>query len=534
MAEALDDAASRRGRPSRRSRSSAGPPRETSSSPSGLSRTDGRPADIPSTSIPEALRSRISLGRRSRLFGALAAVGFGASCIAVVSGGLTTTQTTVAPTSWFGLVPKPEATTPGVVFGLLLFASLIALALTWIAAVRLAERADLSERNVWHLGAIWAAPFALGPPIISKDVHAFAAQGALAARGFDPYSANVFTLGRAHSAVADRALAAVDPQWRSSLSPYGPIATLMERVAAQLTGGDPLGTVLVLRAAAVLSVAVLGFAAASLGRPGRAAAVACVVLNPLVLVHAVSGVHFEAEMGALVVAGVLAANRRAWVWAIILICAAGSIKAPAFAVLPIVIVAHIRQRASGPTRYRQMARTALGDVVVSLGCVAAFAAVVPNGLGWARNLSTPSQASTWSVTGGMLAVLRVFTPDSWSGGIRAALTILMLVVALVVIGRLSLAAEPGAIGPSVGLALVTLALLLPVFYPWYLLWGVTCWLVVATRPHRDRLLALCAVASLVAATGTPASVARTVDLVTAITAVVWLRHRARTSAPIDA
>lgn len=471
------------------------------------------------------------VSRAGKQFGVFAVAGVVAGAVVVVGGGQTMTPSTVPPTSWYGLLVGRSATSAGgQAFGFVLFGGVAALVVLWVCALRAAERGDFLERRVWLLGGLWAAPFIAGPPIISKDVHAYVAQGVLSYRGGDPYSSGVSALSGLHNVGADRVLAAVDPQWRTSLSPYGPIATVIEREAARISGGDAVGTLIVLRAVAVFSVVLLAYAAASLSGERRAVGIVCVVLNPLVLIHVVSGVHLEAEMAALLLTGVFAARRQMWAAAIVLVCAAGSVKAPAFAALPILIVAHLHQRlGSWPGR---LARTALLDLGIGAASTAAFAALTPNGFGWVGNLSTPAHGISSSFSGAVLRVLEAITPDTWAGETRIVVSAAMLVVAAAVIGRVTLSAGSRPVEVSVGIALVTLAALLPVFYPWYLLWGVVLLLIAARGAQRDQMVALCGVISVLGATGTPAPVAQMVDVLAAVTGLLWLRYRRSSSSDV--
>lgn len=463
---------------------------------------------------------------------ALTLAGFVASALAVVGGGQTVTPTTVPPTSWFGLLVEHSPNSAyGQLFGALLFASLAALSVLWVAAVRAVSRGALTRRWVWLSGAAWAAPFAVGPPIISKDVHAYAAQGIMAAHGLNAYTSGPAALARLHSVSAGHALAAVDPKWRFSLSPYGPLASFIERSAAQVTGGDPVGTVIALRVAAVACVAALAVLAVTLAGPRRDVVAACVLLNPLVLVHAVSGAHFEAEMAMLLLAGVLAATRRSWILAIVLVCAAGSVKAPAFAALPILIAVHLQQQRDVGVSTGRCVGTAVRDVFLSGASVLVFALLVPDGLGWIRNLSTPTQTSTPSLSTGLVALVKAITPVAWSNEVKSVVGIFMLALAAVLIAWLARTAHTRPLEVSVGAALLALAALTPVFYPWYLLWGVICLLVVARGTCRDALLAACTVATLMGATGTPASVARMLDVLAASAAAVWIWRRRSSETP---
>ena len=114
------------------------------------------------------------------------------------------------------------------------------------------------------------------------------------AHGHDPYTTGPSALGWGPT------LAAVDPSWRNEPSPYGPLATLAEHLSVMLGGGTALGAVILLRLFAIGSVIAIGVLAVRLAGPERSGtALALTILNPLMLMHVVGGVHFEGLMCAL-------------------------------------------------------------------------------------------------------------------------------------------------------------------------------------------------------------------------------------------
>lgn len=68
--------------------------------------------------------------------------------------------------------------------------------------------------------AAWTAPLIIAPPLYSRDVYSYLAQGAVALRGFDPYSRG--------AAVLDLPLRGnVAGLWQETPSPYGPLFLLL-------------------------------------------------------------------------------------------------------------------------------------------------------------------------------------------------------------------------------------------------------------------------------------------------------------------
>lgn len=443
----------------------------------------------------------------------LAAAGLALGTVAVVAGGQSPTGTTTPPTTWLGLL-SPTGYHVGDAWGWGA-AALLATALLVPLWVHVVVRGQLREREVWRLAAIWGLPFAAGPPLVSKDVFAYAANGLMLRAGVDVYTHGADGLKQLHSADAARALAAVDPTWHQTPSPYGPLASLLVRTAAQLAAGNPVGTVVVLRVVAVVSVVALAAAAAALAGRHRATAVALIALNPLVLVHAVSGAHVEAPMCALLVLGLVAATRNRWVLAVVLVCAAGAIKAPAYAALGAMVVLHARQR--------DPVRAVAQDAGVALAATAIFTLLVPHGLGWLGNLTTPTQGKApASLANAVAALLPGVGPHP--------VQLVFLAVGAIVVVALALTAGRRPLEVSVGLGLLALMALAPVFYPWYALWGAVCLLPTARGRGRDWLIVLCGLAALFATTGTPSWFALVLHALEAEVAAVWLVVRYRPEA----
>jgi hypothetical protein len=116
----------------------------------------------------------------------------------------------------------------------------------WALTGLVLTRRRTSPGRVLAAAGAWATPFALGVPLLSRDVYAYAAQGALMQGGLDPYRVPVRALGRS------AAVLTVDPMWRGTGTPSGPFALRVEQLCSALAGGDLLVNIVLLRALAVL------------------------------------------------------------------------------------------------------------------------------------------------------------------------------------------------------------------------------------------------------------------------------------------
>lgn len=155
--------------------------------------------------------------------------------------------------------------------------------------------------DLMRAGLSWAVPLALAPPLFSRDVYSYLAQGAVAARGLDPYRVGPVALG-----MDDPLTRSIPALWRSTPSPYGPLFTQISRAVTTVTGDDVVAGVLAQRGIALLGWAMVIWALPRLARragadPNRALWLGAA--NPLVLFHVVSGAHNDALMLGLMLAG---------------------------------------------------------------------------------------------------------------------------------------------------------------------------------------------------------------------------------------
>ncbi|MCW2681378.1 MAG: hypothetical protein JWM62_2779 [Frankiales bacterium] len=320
------------------------------------------------------------------------------------------------PPGWSGFA----AGTPLVVAGVLLLSN---------AWWRLRTRCGLAA-------AVWAAPLLLAPPMFSRDAYAYVGQAALVVEGLDPYSSGP-------GALDGPLVEGVDGVWRDTPSPYGPLWLWLASLVVRLTGERLLPALLGMRLLAVLGLLLAGWA---LHRLGGHRALWLGVANPLVLLHLVAGAHNEALMLGLMLAGVAVASLPL---AVVLVTLGALVKLPALAALPFLVVAAPRRVRAGLLALLAAGLTA---AVVSYG--------TGLGWGWLTTLDTGrARLSLFSTTTGLGTLLGQLDPVLALGMLVGA------AIAAVVLWRVR-----GPLG--LGLALLAVALLLPVVQPWYVLWGV--------------------------------------------------------------
>jgi alpha-1,6-mannosyltransferase len=323
-----------------------------------------------------------------------------------------------------------------------------------------------------HAALLWSAPLLLAPPMFSRDVYAYAGQGLLVARGLDPYDTGPGTLD---GPLVD----GVDDVWRDAPSPYGPLWLALAGGVVRLTGESLLPALLGMRLLAVLGLLLAGWA---LHRLGGERALWLGLANPLVLLHLVAGAHNEALMVGLLLAGL--ALRRRLVLAAVLIMLGALVKLPALAVLGFVVMAV-------PGRWGARLRAAA--LTGAVAAATAVAASLATGLGW-------GWLTTLDAGRARLSLLSVTT------GLGVALpggdAVLDAVLAAGLLGGAAITAvllwRTPRLGPAraAGLALLAVALLLPVVQPWYVLWGVLPLATAVTRREAAALGAFCLVLAL--------------------------------------
>ncbi|MET9721096.1 polyprenol phosphomannose-dependent alpha 1,6 mannosyltransferase MptB [Streptomyces zaomyceticus] len=335
--------------------------------------------------------------------------------------------------------------------------------------------------------AWWTGPLLLAPPLYSKDVYSYIAQGAMVLEGHDVYGGGPSVLGPGD--LGADAAASVGGHWTDTPAPYGPAFLVLAQLVVRATGGEIVPAVLGMRLLAVAALALIVWAVRGLGggRGGPDGALWLAALNPLLLIHVIGGMHNDGLMIGLMLAGVLLAVRGRWVLGCVLVGLAMMIKSPA-AVALLFIGVMIARRDGGGAR-----GLAKGLVLPGLvaGAVAAVATLLAGtGFGWLRTQSVAGSIHTAlslsSDLGLGLGLLLGDDPDP----VKAVVQNLGLLVAVVLILVLAWRAWRGLLDPvlGLGLSLVGLVALSPMVQPWYLLWGTAVVASVAWRGRAGQVL----------------------------------------------
>ncbi|MGW0881918.1 polyprenol phosphomannose-dependent alpha 1,6 mannosyltransferase MptB [Streptomyces sp. NPDC002671] len=403
----------------------------------------------------------------------------------------------------------------GVYFGVVL---LIA---AWVLLGRLVRGPrPPAPRALLLVLAVWAAPLLLAPPLFSRDVYSYLAQGAMVDAHMDVYTNGPDMLG---GPLADE----VAPMWQHTGAPYGPAFMALASALSGLTRGELPAGLLGMRLVALLGVALMAAALPRLARHSGADPAAALwlgALNPLVLLHLVAGAHNDALMLGLLGLGLVAARGRHPALGAALVTLAALVKAPAALGLLAVIALQVHTG-------RRPLPTVVSTTVAAAGTTAAATAVAGTGYGWIGALDTPVSAHNWALTSLLGRATGALLEHLGSGLAPLAVPawhLFGLAVTAVAVALIWLRLRPRPVY-ALGLSLLAVAVFGPAIRPWYVLWGL--FLIAAAAPStsvRHRVAALAGVLALaVLPSGDPADLGQ---LVLAVSGgvlglvVLWQAH----------
>ncbi|MGW5075355.1 alpha-(1-_6)-mannopyranosyltransferase A [Rhodococcus sp. NPDC004095] len=331
----------------------------------------------------------------------------------------------------------------------------------------------------WVIAA-WTGPLLLSVPLFSRDAYSYLAQGALLRDGFDPYAVGPV----ANPGIL---LDNVSNVWTTTTAPYGPVSLLLGQGITAITGDNVIAGTMLLRLTMLPGLALLMWALPRLARQlggDASTALWLAVLNPLVLIHLVGGVHNELLMVGLMVAGITLVLDRRHVAGIAVIALGVAVKAMAGVALPFLVwiwMIHERERAQAegrqpPSPLVSFVRTAGTGFGVFAAVFAVCSLVAGVGLGWLTALQGSAKIINWLSLPTILAHI-VTVSTSWFTGLRLgpvlevtrAISALVMIATLVAVWwRFRKTERQAVLGILV--ALVVIVLLSPAALPWYYSW----------------------------------------------------------------
>lgn len=337
--------------------------------------------------------------------------------------------------------------------------------------------------------AIWAAPLLLAPPLGSRDVYAYACQGALWLDGHDVYATGVADGGCPWTA-------SVPELWWHTPTPYGPVAVVVNGAAVEiarvLSGDEHTQLIIAITVLRLIAVGGLALVAWGMSRlPVEKSKRWLGLITPLVAITAVSGAHNDALVAGLVVAGLAAAYNKEWLAAGVLVAGAAGVKVTAIVAVPFVLLLLPKWR----TRW-----AALAAGVVAFAGLSLAAGL---GLGWVQALARTGDLKQWTSlpTGAGLAVGYLTGATSASITVARALGLVVLALIGLYAMRRAWSAPPGTVVAACGWVLAATALLGPVFYPWYAIAPLAVLACAASGWERARAIAVVVLTFLVLPNG---------------------------------
>ncbi|MFC8530609.1 alpha-(1-_6)-mannopyranosyltransferase A [Nocardia sp. NPDC057227] len=345
-------------------------------------------------------------------------------------------------------------------------------------------RSTVTLNELRAIVGIWIFPLLFAVPMFSRDAYSYLAQGALLRDGFDPYQVGPV----ANPGVL---LDNVSPVWTTTTAPYGPIFLLLGRAITMLTGENVVAGTIALRLVMLPGLALMMWAVPYLtkhlgGKPTVALWLA--VLNPLVLIHLIGGVHNEMLMVGLLCAAIALVLERHHVAGIVVVAIGVAIKATAGVALPFLVwiwMIHERerraaQRAAGddsesaelphPTlMFAKIAGLGLGVFAVVFVAASALAGV---GIGWLTALSGSKKIINWLSLPTVMAHALTWVSPLRIGqvlDITRLLCMLALLAVLVWTWWRFKDSEREAVA-GIMIAFVAIVILSPAALPWYYSW----------------------------------------------------------------
>ena len=399
------------------------------------------------------------------------------------------------PNTWFFGEPSAKyAVAPNdtkyILSVVLVYGGLLLLMRVWL---RLAEVMKLHPgarlKSLWWMLLLWAAPMIVAPPLFSRDVFSYAAQGEMTFHHISPYLYGPGTLGwRPY-------VTPVDPLWSNSPAPYGPFFLFLDGKIDWIAQHNALWTVVGLRLLETFAVAMIGYGVVMLARgmnrdPGEAFVLSA--MNPLVLLTLIGGAHNDAIMAGFLVVGIALAVKKHPVWALVFCSCAAAIKAPAAIGLAFVAWTWLGPKASIRDRCDRSASPA----IVAAATLGVWTFLAGFGFGWVQNLLSNGTVRSWAAPA--TAVGLALTNTLHAVGLHGVQVSSVISVTRLFgcwrppasrIWLLWHAEERGWVR-SLALSLILFVELGPVVQPWYLAWGLV--LLAASYKGREHfwLLAL--------------------------------------------
>ena len=335
---------------------------------------------------------------------------------------------------------------------------------------RIVDCRPVSEYTMIATTGFWLAPLLLSVPLFSRDTYSYLAQGALLRDGFDPYV--VGPIENPNSLLDN-----VSPIWTTTTAPYGPAFILVAKFVTRIVGDDVVAGTMLLRLCMLPGLALLIWAAPRVARhvgANGAVALWICVLNPLVIVHLMGGVHNEMLMVGLMMAGIALTFARRHVAGAALIAVAVAVKATAILALPFMVWVWMRHL--NGNRFRAFVIASAASLATFVAVFAILSGLAGVGLGWLTALAGSVRIINWLTIPTALANLASTIGGSFTAvNFYAVLEVTRLVGIAIILVSLPLLwwrfrHDDREALQGIVWAMVVVVLFVPAALPWYYTW----------------------------------------------------------------
>ena len=377
-----------------------------------------------------------------------------------------------------------------VLSSVLLWVGVVLMLTAWVWLGRWVIDRTATEYAMIATTGFWLVPLLLSAPVFSRDTYSYLAQGALLRDGFDPYL--VGPVDNPNSLLDN-----VSPIWTTTTAPYGPAFILVAKFITLLVGNNVVAGTMLLRLCMLPGLALLIWAAPRVARhigANAAAALWICVLNPLVIIHLMGGVHNEMLMVGLMMAGIALTFDGRHLWGVAVIAVAVAVKATAGLALPFMVWVWMRDLRAGRgySPAKAFAGAAASSALIFVTVFAVLSRLAGVGLGWLTALAGSVKIINWltvptaasniiNVIGGLLLPVNFY-----------AVLDVARITGIVIIGvaspllwwRFRHNDREALVG--IALVMVIVVLFVPAALPWYYTWPLA---VVAPLAQSRRAIA---------------------------------------------
>lgn len=312
---------------------------------------------------------------------------------------------------------------------------------------------------------LWMAPLALALPLFSRDVFAYIAQGLMVTNGLNPYVDG-------YAQITGYLQIGADDLWSQSPTPYGPVWLWIESWVVYFGQGNPLPSIFLFRAVAVIGFLMMWWGVAKLAAVHHvnvAKAEFLSVTNPLVLTTFIASIHNDALMMGFVMVGLYLIVRRYRLLGILVFTMSIGIKPITVVLLPFIGLMWAGKNASWPRKFLFVGLT----TVYSLGIMAILGYIVGGGFGWVAALKTPGSVWIWYAPVGLLGFIVALLGNSLGINGQSLTDIVYLlakVAALAVVARVFFVGEDSKLIRRMAVALTAVVLSASMIQGWYVVW----------------------------------------------------------------